>query len=155
MSTPGSIFDVLWELAIGVGFCAAMFIAVRIYRCFVKDVARTRRQDPSVMISNRQATVLWGSNPGVVVSGDDTYRNADGKGDFGTDIFVSTKIPELQEVIARTAVKPVVQVQPQQQLTVATRMGESGISPDDEIVEAVLYDETERKDDKAHEEAIV
>jgi hypothetical protein len=136
-------FDYFWKVAVTVLAIGLASLFYRMYKFWLKEKrqrAAIVARDPNMMVTNRQAIVLWGNNPGVVVAGikgDNIYRDADGRGSFGITP-PSSKIPELQD-FAATA-------KPAQHLVVAVRAGESTISPDDIIIEALPYEDIERED---------
>jgi hypothetical protein len=137
-------FQYLWKTLAVLLVAGVVLGLLHVYRKYWgNDFIRHPRRNITAAISNRQANVLWGTNPGVVVDGGHSslpYRIADGKGDFGITP-PSSKIPELQEVHARTVLKDQNSNILPNHFVIAIRVDESNIHPGEEVIEATSYDE--------------
>ena len=123
-----------------------ILLVTRMYSFYFKHkTVVVSRPDPTTVLTNRQATALYGNSPGVIVAGieaDNVYRNADGRGEFGLT-SPSAVVPELQEVVVRSQQSP---------LIVAIRASESGA---DDVSEAVVYQEKQGTTSSSAADAVV
>lgn len=138
-------FQLFWKIA--TGLLAVMLIAL-IYKTWqyckfrkkLDNITALSSQGPteSMIISNQEALRMWGTTPGVIVTGrtaDNVYHPADGLGQFGSS-NTHEIIPELEHATTQDL---------DQNLIIATRASESNMGADEVVLEAIPYSSTRRE----------
>jgi len=140
-------FQIVWRLILAVVILILFFAVKHAYSIYLKSrgqewptmASQAHTANPPSVLTNRQAETLFGTEPGVVISGMHTaheHRPADGKGNFGKadPVFV---VPELQEAtqlklhkLPKSAVGPTA-------LVVAEKTADS--DDEDNVPEAIAY----------------
>lgn len=146
-------FQIFWRLMAGALLIVFLLLISRLCRYCQRNrldlqLRNTSRQQSPAIISNRQATNLWGTAPGIIISGMNTdhspqYRPADGGGGFGK-ADPANVVPELQDATQlNLATRPRSALIGPTAVVVAERASSSTIEADEEsgetIREAIPY----------------